>query len=160
MRKRCWPKWILEMNRLSRLKAKWTIHKQYASLVAQRLKRLPPMRETQVWSLGREDPLEKEMATHSSILAWRIPWTEEPGGLQSTGSQRVGHDWVTLLTLLTLYREGWQTVVCRPDLTHYLFCKHSFIGTHPTQFASVLVTSALMLKSKLRSYKRPNGSRS
>ena len=63
-----------------------------ASLVAQRLKRLSPMRETGVRSLGREDPLEKEMATHSSIFAWRIPWTEEPGGLQSTGSQRVGHD--------------------------------------------------------------------
>ena len=62
------------------------------SLVAQRLKRQPPMRETQVRSLGREDPLEKEMAIHSSILAWRIPWTEELGGLQSTGSQRVGHD--------------------------------------------------------------------
>ena len=63
-----------------------------ASLVAQRLKHLPPMWETWVRSLGREDPLEKEMATHSSILAWRIPWTEEPGGLQSTGSQRVRHD--------------------------------------------------------------------
>ena len=63
-----------------------------SSLVAQRLKRLPSMRETRVRSLGREDPLEKEMAIHSSILAWRIPWTEEPGGLQSTGSQRVGHD--------------------------------------------------------------------
>ena len=63
-----------------------------ASLVAQRLKRLPAMRETWVRSLGWEDPLEKEMATHSSILAWRIPWTEEPGELQSTGSQRVGHD--------------------------------------------------------------------
>ena len=62
-----------------------------ASLVAQRLKRLPTMRETWVRSLGWEDPLEKEMAIHSSILAWRIPWTEEPGGLQSTGSQRVGH---------------------------------------------------------------------
>ena len=60
--------------------------------MAQRLKRLPAMRETWVGSLGQEDPLEKEMATHSSILAWRIPWTEEPGGLQSTGSQRVGHD--------------------------------------------------------------------
>ena len=56
-------------------------------LVAQRLKHLPAMRETWVQSLGLEDPLEKEMATHSSILAWRIPWTEEPGGLQSTGSQ-------------------------------------------------------------------------
>ena len=61
-------------------------------LVAQRLKRLPTMRETQVRSLGWEDPLEKEMATHSSILAWRIPWIEEPGGLQSTGLQRVGLD--------------------------------------------------------------------
>ena len=59
--------------------------------MAQRLKHLPPMLETQVRSLGQEDPLEKEMATHSSILAWRIPWTEEPGGLQSAGSQRVGH---------------------------------------------------------------------
>ena len=63
-----------------------------ASLVAQRLKRLPVMQETWVRSLSREDPLEKEMATHSSILAWRIPWTEEPGGLHSTGLQRVGHD--------------------------------------------------------------------
>ena len=65
------------------------------SLLAQRLKHLPASQEMWVWSLGREDPLEKEMATHSSILAWRIPWMEEPGGLQSTGSQRVGHDWAT-----------------------------------------------------------------
>ena len=60
--------------------------------MAQRLKRLPPMRETRVRSLGREDPLEKEMAIHSSILAWRIPWTEKPSRLQSTGLQRVRHD--------------------------------------------------------------------
>ena len=64
----------------------------WASLVAQRLKCLPAMQETWVQSLCQEDPLEKEMATHSSILAWRIPGTEEPGGLQSTGSQRVGYD--------------------------------------------------------------------
>ena len=57
-----------------------------ASLVAQRLEHLPAMRETEVRSLGWKDPLEKEMATHSSILAWRIPWREEPGRLQSTGS--------------------------------------------------------------------------
>ena len=63
-----------------------------ASLVAQRLKRLPTIRETGVRSLGREDPLEKEMATHSSTLAWRIPGMEEPGRLQSMESQRVGHD--------------------------------------------------------------------
>ena len=64
----------------------------WASLVAQRLKHLPPMQETWVQSLGQEDPQEKEMATHSSILAWRIPWTEEPSGLQSMGSQRVRPD--------------------------------------------------------------------
>ena len=58
--------------------------------MAQRLKHLPPMQETQVQSLGQEDPLEKEMATHSSILAWRIPWTEELGRLQTTGSQKSG----------------------------------------------------------------------
>ena len=63
-----------------------------ASLVAQRLKRLPPMRETWVPTLDREDPLEKETATHSSVLAWRIPWMEKPGRLQSMGSQRVRHD--------------------------------------------------------------------
>ena len=60
--------------------------------MAQRVKCLPAMRETRVRSLGQEDPLEKEMTTHSSILAWRLPWTEEPGRLQFMGSQRVGHD--------------------------------------------------------------------
>ena len=59
---------------------------------AQTVKRLPAVREIQVQSLGREDPLEKEMATHSSILAWKIPWMEKPGRLQSRGSQRVRHD--------------------------------------------------------------------
>ena len=61
-------------------------------LVDQTLKRLPPMQETRVRFLGWEDPLEKEMVTHSSILAWRIPWIEEPSRLQSMGSHRVGHD--------------------------------------------------------------------
>ena len=60
--------------------------------MAQTVERLSAMRETQVQSLGWEDPLEKEMATHSSTLAWNIPWTEKPGRLQSMGSQRVGHD--------------------------------------------------------------------
>ena len=64
----------------------------WASLVAQKVKNLHAMQETWVQSLGSDDILEKGMATHSSILAWRIPWTEEPGGLQSMGSQRVGHD--------------------------------------------------------------------
>ena len=62
------------------------------SLVAQMVKRLSRMQETWVRSLGQEDPLEKGMAIHSSIVAWRIPWTEKPGGLQFMGSQRVGHD--------------------------------------------------------------------
>ena len=69
-----------------------SLPKKGASLVAQMIKNLPAMLETQVRSLGWEDPLEKGMATHSSILAWRIPWTEEPGRLQSMGSQRVRHD--------------------------------------------------------------------
>ena len=64
-------------------------------LVAQMVKNLPAMQETQVHSLGQEDPLEKEMATHSSILAWEIPWMEEPGELQSMGLQRVEHDSMT-----------------------------------------------------------------
>ena len=66
-----------------------------ASLVAQTVNNGPTTQETQVWSLGRWDPLKKGMATHSSILAWRIPWTEKPGGVQSVGSQRVRHDWAT-----------------------------------------------------------------
>ena len=64
----------------------------WTSLVAQTVKRLSMMRETRVRSLGWKDPLEKEMAIHSSTIAWKIPWTEEPGRLQSMGSQRVGHD--------------------------------------------------------------------
>ena len=64
----------------------------WASLVAQLVKNLPVVQKTLVQSLGWEDPLEKEMATHSSILAWKISWREEPGGLQSMGSQRVGYD--------------------------------------------------------------------
>ena len=75
-----------------------------ASLVAQRLKHLPGMQETWVRSLGQEDPLEKQMAPHSSTLAWRIPWTEEPGGLQSMVSQRVRHNWVITHTHTVFFR--------------------------------------------------------
>ena len=75
------------------------------------LKYLPVMQETQVWSLGREDPLEKEVATHPSVPAWRIPWTEEPGGLQSMGSQRVGHDWATN-THIEIRKWKLRKVVC------------------------------------------------
>ena len=72
-----------------------------SSLVAQMVKRLPTMRETWVWSLGWEDPLGKEIATHSSTLAWKIHWMEERGRPQSMGSQRVRHDWATSLSLFT-----------------------------------------------------------
>ena len=71
-----------------------------ASLVAEAVKRLSTMQKTWVWSLGREDSLEKEMASHSSTLAWNIPWTEKPGRLQSMGSQKVGCDWATSLYVL------------------------------------------------------------
>ena len=77
------------------------------SLVAQMVKRLPTMRETQVQSLGQEDPLEKEMATHSSTLAWKIPWTEEHSRLLlSTGLQRIRHDWATSLSLIALQADS------------------------------------------------------
>jgi len=69
--------------------------------VAQRVKHVPTMLETSVRSLGREDPLEKAMAAHSSTLVWKILWTEKPGRLQSIGSQRLGHDWATSLSLST-----------------------------------------------------------
>ena len=81
-----------------------TLGEARASLVAQRLKPLPAMQETWVRSLGWEDPLEKGMATHSSILVWRIPWTEEPGGLQSTGSQR----WSDTTKRLHFHFQRWK----------------------------------------------------
>ena len=84
-----------------------------ASLVAQTEKNLPAMWETWVRSLGREDPLEREVATHFSILAWRIPWTEDLGGLQSMGSQRGTHNWVTNTSLL--YRYFWNPPTSAPS---------------------------------------------
>ena len=76
-----------------------------ASLVAQMVKNLPAMQETWAGSLGQEDSLEKGMATHSSVLAWRIPWTGKPGVLQSMGSQRVGHDLATNTFIFTRNRQ-------------------------------------------------------
>ena len=86
VRDNCYCQW----NKLKKPKS-W----EFVSLMAQMVKNLPAMQEIWVQFLGREDPLEKELATHSSILAWRTPCTEEPGGLQSIGSETVGHDWVT-----------------------------------------------------------------
>ena len=83
-----------------------TLMAEKASLVAQMVKCLPTMWEIQVQSLGWEDPLEKEMATHSSTLAWKIPWVEEHGRLQSMGSQSVRHDWATSLSFFLLMAES------------------------------------------------------
>ena len=79
-------------------------------LVTQTVKNLLAMQETQIWSLGWDDPLEKAMATHSSTLAWKIPWAEEPGRLQSMGSLGVRHNWTTSLSLFTFthWRRKWQ----------------------------------------------------
>ena len=91
-----------------------------ASLAAQTVKNLPTMQETWVWSLGRKDPLQKEMATHSSILARRIPWTEESGRLQSMGSQRDGHDWSNLArTHTSLW--GWCASIIAVIVSFLLF---------------------------------------
>ena len=86
-----------------------------ASLVAQMVKHLSAMQETRVRSLSWEDPLEKEMAAHSSILAWKIPWTEEPGRLPSMGSQRVGHDWATSLHF-TFVKPEFDFILIQPFL--------------------------------------------
>ena len=91
---------------------------ELTSLMAQMVKHPPAMWETQVWFLGLEDPLEKEMATHSSILAWKIQWTEETRGLQSMGSQRVGHDWATSLHFTSLHVKKSHMRENQPPLFH------------------------------------------
>ena len=109
-------KWmlLLDFNQLEEVRYSlisignfWELIKPYCiyrtSLVAQTVKNLPAVQETRVQSLGWEDPLEKEMATHSSVLAWKIPWTGKPSGLQPLGLQRVGHDWATNTFTFTLW---------------------------------------------------------
>ena len=97
-----------------------------ASLVAQMVKCLTAMRETRVQSLGREYPLEEEMATHSNTLAWRILWTEEPGGLQSMGSQRVGHNWATTLHFTSsFHQKKFKPLYCMPS---YIKCVQQVFG--------------------------------
>ena len=86
-------------------------------LVAQTVKHLPAMQQTRVQPLGLEDPLEKEVATHSSTLAWKIPWMEEPGDRQSMGSQRVGHNWLTSLSFFFVFFSYALCAVAHPDRT-------------------------------------------
>ena len=105
------------------------------SWLAQTVKHLPAVRKTWVQSLGWEDPLEKEMATHSSTLAWKVPWTEEPGGLQPMGSQRVGHHWMSSLSLfmahmvknLPAVQETWIPSLGREDPLEKGMASHSSI---------------------------------
>ena len=101
-----------------------------AFLMAQTVKNLPAVWETQVWSLGQEDHLERGMVIHPSILAWKIPWTEEPGRLQSMGSLKVRHDWATSLSLFTFMhrRRKWQpTPVFLPGESQ---ARLSLVGCH------------------------------
>ena len=117
-----------------------------ASLVVQMAKNLPAMWETQVRSLGREDPLEKEMATHSSILAWSIPWTEKPGRIQSMGLQRVRHDWAIKHPHMPMYR-GLEMMIFR-ELPWWI-CRDSGIealseGTEAVSFPCILPCASLL----------------
>ena len=96
----------------------------WASLVAQTVKNLPAVQETQVWSLAQEDPLEKGMTTYFSILAWRIPWREEPGELQSIESQRVGHNWMT--NTFTFNEMCWVSFVIAKFLVSYIYSELIF----------------------------------
>ena len=122
------------------------------SLVAQEVKSLPAIQETWVWSaLGREDPLKKGMATHSSLLAWRIPWTEEPGWLPSVGSQRVRYDWVTNIVHTTAFwgvegsqitsKANWRTTFLQGSI-QFLSVFWS-LPSHPIFISSTSLLSAL-----------------
>ena len=91
-------------------------------LVAQMIKILPKMQQTWIRSLGQEDPLEKEMAAHSSILAWRIPWTEKPGGLQTMESQRVRHDWTSFTHSLLISIIIYIPVTLTSDSEEFKIC--------------------------------------
>ena len=144
----------------------------WPSRVAQGVKNPPAMQETQqmrVQSPGQEDPLEKDMATHSSILAWRIPWTMEPGGLQSIGSQRVGHNWkicfILILYTLILLRFGIIFCKCVPKLYLKLSEKKKtlhffFLAFLVTSFLDYNIISLKMLNfafAKLKSVESTDG---
>ena len=118
-------------------------HPSRVSLVTWRVKRPPAMRETRVQSLSREDPLEKAMAPHSSTLAWKIPWTEEPGRLQSMGSLRVGYDWATSLhpshvhssTLNSSFSEHFKLFYNSLPFIFCFLCLMLFYFIHPPHSA-------------------------
>ena len=129
-------------------------------LVAQRLKCLPAMQETRVQSLSWEDPLEKEMATHSSIFARRIPWREEPGRLQSTGLQRVGHDWATSVSFFHVRKEvevtewAWLNGVRRWGLGEIITLVWKCWGETGDVLERVLKSQGLLLLRKVGNHER------
>ena len=108
-----------------------------ASQVAQWVKNLCAMQEMLVWSLRREDPLEEGMAVHSSILAWRITWTEEPGGPQSMGLQGVWHNWSDL------------ACTHKPDVEHYTFIKHLIFSFSSSSSWSIFLFAMLLHRCQI-----------
>ena len=125
--------------------------------MAQMVKNLPAMQETWVWSLGQKDPLEEGMATHSSILAWRIPWTEEPGGLQSTGLQRVGQtERLTHSPYVLIFCIQRETKLCTspPDFTLRTFPSRQWGRTPQLESHRDSHTS----DTEARGYKAPTSS--
>ena len=119
---------IIDLDNGNEMKMGWVfsneIWRNPPSLVAQMVRHLSSMLETQVRSLGQEDPPEKEMATHSSTLAWKIPWKDDPGRLQSMGPQRAGHDWATLLT----YKSDPVITFQCPKVPHMWGSKHILVS--------------------------------
>ena len=114
--------------------------------VDQMVKNLPPIQETQVWSLGQENFLEMGMTTHSSILAWRIPWTEELGGLPSMGSERVGYNWVTNTFSFIICWGGkcqGSNGLDQSDLSGFMLCRIQYVVIEliqPNNLLSKLIT--------------------
>ena len=123
------------------------------ALVAQMVKNLLAMQETWVQSLGWEDPLQKGMATHFSLLAWRTPWTEEPGGLQSMGSQRVWHDWVTniftFICFIHIYPLHMYPIYTHIPATPYKCWQIWYVKNNTAVALSHLWISALNVQNKI-----------
>ena len=123
------------------------------------VKNPPAMQVTSVWSQDLEDPLEKGMAPHSSILAWRIPWTEEPGGLQSMGSHRVRINWLTLSLRIWKIQQRWCLNLLKSNLDaekHHLKCYINFHHTHIIQkyFPLIKIFSSCLMGKNEISWKR------
>ena len=125
------------------LDSRWQEGFQGGSVVKNTHLPMQKAREMRIWSLGQEDPLEKKTATHSSTFAWKIPWTEEPGGQQSTGWQRIGHDWATKQTH-TLTHTHSHTHSHTHTLTHTLTLTHTYTHTYTMRIESTMPGSSVL----------------